>query len=80
MSVYVEDEKLTYMAKLTSEVDENSKSIKRLANTPKTTIEEIKITNFSIWTDMIQSKRQLQHQALISSSFSEVEITYTFSK
>ena len=73
--VHVEDEKLTYIKKLTSEVDENSKAIKSIASTLKSTIEEVKSTNFSIWTEIIQLKRKLQYQARISSLFRDVEMT-----
>lgn len=73
--VHVEDEKLTYIKKLTSEVDENSKAIKTIASTLKLTIEEVKSTNFSIWTEIIQLKRKMQYQARISSLFRDVEMT-----
>lgn len=73
--VHVEDEKLTYMKKLTGEVDENSKAIKTIAGILKSTITEIKTTNFSIWTEITQLKRKLQYQARISSLFREVEMT-----
>lgn len=73
--VHVEDEKLTYIKRLTNEVDDNSKAIKQLASILKSTIEEIKVTNFSIWTEIIQVKRKLQYQVRVSSLFREVEMT-----
>ena len=73
--VHVEQEQLTYIRRLTDEVDGNSKAIKIIANSLKNTLLEIKSTNFSIWNELFQLKRKLQYQARISSLFREIELT-----
>lgn len=73
--IHVESDRLTYMKRLTSEVESHLKAIQLIVNKLKLTANEFKSMNFSIWTEIEQVKRQLQYQTKISSLFREIEVT-----
>lgn len=73
--IHVESDRLSYMKRLTSEVESHSKAIQLLVNTLKTTTQELININFTIWTEIEQLKRLIQYQSKISSLLREIEIT-----
>lgn len=73
--IHIESDRLSYMKRLTSEVESHSKAIQLLVNTLKTTTQELININFTIWTEIEQLKRLIQYQSKISSLLREIEIT-----
>lgn len=73
--VHVESDRLTYMRKLTNEVDGNSKAIQLLVNSTKNTIISMSNVNFTLWSEIQQLKEKLNCQSKISSIFREIELT-----
>lgn len=54
---HVECDRLSYMKKLISEVENHSKAMQLLVNTLKITTQELKAINFTIWTEFEQLRR-----------------------
>lgn len=72
---HLQADRLTYVRKLTSEVDDNTKAIQLLVNAVKMTVTEVNNMTFSIWTEVQQLKRKLDYQAKLSSLFRSLELT-----
>lgn len=73
--IHVQTDRLTYVKKLTTEVDNNSKAIQLIINTVKSTVEEVNNITLSIVTEIHQLQRKLDFQAKLSSLFREIELT-----
>lgn len=73
--VHVETDRLTYLKRLTKQVDGNSKAIQLITNNLKIIVHEFANTSTTLWTEIEQVKRKLEYQSRISSLFREIELT-----